>query len=71
MMIEDPRDYLGKKVTVFDADGDVTEGVFDNYGYDFDDAGVEILEFDIERADGALIGFTEAEIDHIEVVGED
>lgn len=39
------------------------------YDYDFDDDGNEFLEFDVENENGLLIGFTEDEINRIEIVG--
>lgn len=36
----------------------------------YDDDGNEFLEFDVENADGFLAGFTEDEVDRIEVVDE-
>lgn len=67
-MIENPEIYFGKKIKVFSTSGRVTLGELFGYDYDFDDDGNEILEFDVENENGLLIGFTEDEIERIEIV---
>lgn len=68
MIIENPEIYFGKKIKVFSTSGRVTAGELYGYDYDFDDNGNEFLEFDVEHENGLLIGFTEGEIERIEVV---
>lgn len=68
MKIPDPDIYFGKKLKVFSANGIVTVGDFFGYNYDYDDDGNEFVEFDVERKDGFLIGFTEDEVERIEIV---
>lgn len=68
MKIENPEIYFGKKIKVFSGDT-VTTGELYGYDYDVDDLGNEFLEFDVENENGILIGFTENEIDRVEVVG--
>lgn len=70
MIIEDPEIYFGKKIKVFSPDGKITVGELYGYDYDFDDDGNEFLEFDVESENGLLIGFTEDEIERIEIVEE-
>lgn len=70
MTIEDPERYFGKKIQVFSPDGKITVGELYGYDYDFDDDGNEFLEFDVENENGLLIGFTEDEIERIEIVEE-
>lgn len=70
MIIEDPEIYFGKKIKVFSPDGYITVGELYGYDYDFDDDGNEFLEFDVENENGLLIGFTEDEIERIEIVEE-
>ena len=67
MKIDDPEIYFGKKIKVF-SDGIVTVGELLGYDYDYDDDGNEFLEFDVENEQGFLIGFSENEIDRIEVL---
>lgn len=67
MKIENPDIYFGKKIAVYSGEI-VTIGKLFGYDYDFDDDGNEYLEFDVKREDGVYIGFTEAEIDKIEVI---
>lgn len=67
-MIENPEIYFGKKIKVFSTSGRITLGELFGYDYDFDDDGNEILEFDVENENGLLIGFTEDEIERIEIV---
>ena len=67
MIIQDPEIYFGKKIKVFSADGKVTVGELYGYDYDFDYDGNEFLEFDVEDESGFLIGFTENEIERIEI----
>lgn len=67
MKIPDPDIYFHKKIKVY-SEGTVTVGKLYGYDYDFDDNGNEFLEFDVENEDGLLIGFTEGEIDRIEVL---
>lgn len=68
MKIPDPDIYFGKKIKVFSVNGIVTVGEFFGYNYDYDDDGNEFVEFDVEREDGFLIGFTEDEVERIEIV---
>lgn len=68
MIIENPENYFGKKIKVFSKSGRVTLGELFGYDYDFDDDGNEILEVDVENQNGLLIGFTEDEIERIEIV---
>lgn len=67
MKIENPSAYFGKKIKVI-SKGDETIGKLDGYDYDFDDDGNEYLELDIACVDGFFYGFTEDEIDGIEVL---
>ena len=46
----------------------MTVGELFGYDYDYDDDGNEFLEFDVENEQGFLIGFSENEIDRIEVL---
>ena len=69
MIIRNPEIYFGKKIKIFPLHGDVIIGELYGYDYDFDDDGNELLEFDVENENGFLIGFTENEIDRIEIVG--
>lgn len=69
MIIENPEIYFGKRIKVFSTSGRTTIGELYGYDYDFDDDGNEFLEFDVENENGLLIGFTEDEIEHIEIVG--
>lgn len=68
MKIPDPDIYFGKKIKVFSTNGIITIGDFFGYNYDYDDDGNEFVELDVEREDGFLIGFTEDEIERIEIV---
>ena len=68
MKILDSDIYFGKKMKVFSIIGIVTVGDFFGYNYDYDDDGNEFVEFDVEREDGFLIGFTEGEVERIEIV---
>lgn len=68
MKIPDPDIYFGKRLRVHSSDGIVTVGGFRGYNYDYDDNGNEFVEFDVERDDGFLIGFTEGEIERIEII---
>lgn len=68
MKIPDPDIYFGKKIKVFSVDGIVTVGDFFGYNYDYDDDGNEFVELNVEREDGFLIGFTEDEVERIEIV---
>ena len=54
MIINDPTIYFGKKIKVFSTSGRVTTGEL--YGY-------------VENEHGLLIGFTEDEIERIEIIG--
>ena len=67
MIIENPEIYFGKIIKVYSTSGRITMGEL--YGYDYDDDGNEFLEFDVENENGLLIGFTEDEINRIEIVG--
>lgn len=67
MKIPDPEIYFYKKIAVYSGNI-VTIGKLYGYDYDFDDDGNEYLEFDVENENGLLIGFTEDEIDGIEVL---
>lgn len=69
MIIENPEIYFGKIIKVYSTSGRITMGELYGYGYDFDDDGNEFLEFDVENENGLLIGFTEDEINRIEIVG--
>lgn len=68
MKIPDPDIYFGKTIKVFSVNNIVTTGDFFGYNYDYDDDGNEFVEFDVEREDGFLIGFTEDEVERIEIV---
>lgn len=68
MIIQNPERYFGKKIRVFSPDGHITTGELYGYDYDFDDDGNAFLEFDVENENGLLIGFTEDEIDHIDII---
>lgn len=68
MRIDNPDFYFGKKIRVHSPDGIITDGELYGYNYDYDDDDNEFLEFDVEREDGLLIGFTEDEIERIEIV---
>lgn len=68
MKITDPDIYFGHKIKVFSVDGIITIGDFFGYNYDYDDDGNEFVEIDVEREDGFLIGFTEDEVERIEIV---
>lgn len=70
MKILDPDIYYGKKIKVFSIRGVTTVGSFFGYNYDYDDDGNEFVEFDVERNDGILFGFTEGEVERIEILGE-
>lgn len=67
MKIEHPDIYFGKKIRVFSGEYVITGELY-GYDYNFDGNGNELLEFDIEDKNGLLIGFTEKEIDRIEVL---
>lgn len=67
MKIEYPDIYFGKKIRVFSGEQAITGELY-GYDYNSDDDGNEFLEFDVESEDGFLIGFTEKEIDRIEVL---
>ena len=69
MIIEDPEIYFGEKIKVFSTNGRVTIGELYGYDYDVDDDGNKFLEFDVENEIGLLIGFTEGEIERIEIIG--
>ena len=68
MKIEDPSIYFDKKLRIFSKAGGITEGELYGYDYDFDDDDNEYLEFDVELSSGMLIGFTEDEIERIEII---
>lgn len=70
MKIPEPEIYFYKKIKVY-SDDTVTVGELYGYDYDFDDDGNEYLEFDVENENGLLIGFTEDEIDRIEVLNDE
>lgn len=70
MRLLDPDIYFGKIVRVYSVDGDITEGTFGGYGFDYDDSGNEYTEFDIETDRGLTIGFEDHEVDRIEIIGE-
>lgn len=65
-----PEIYFGKMIRVYSKDGDITEGAFDGFSYDYDDDGNEYTEFDIENDDGLTIGFDDYEVDRIEIIGD-
>lgn len=67
MKIDNPDVYFGKKIKVYSEDI-ITVGKLYGYDYDFDDDGNEYLELDVENENGLLIGFTEDEIDKIEII---
>lgn len=69
MIIENPEIYFGKKIKVFSTSGRMTIGELYGYDYDLDDDGNEFLEFDVENENGLLIGFTEDEIERIDIIG--
>ena len=69
MIIENPEIYFGKKIKVFSTSGRETVGTLYGYDYDFDDDENEFLEFDVENESGFLIGFTEDEIERIDIIG--
>lgn len=68
MKIPDPDIYFSKRIRVLSLDGDVTEGEFYGYNYDYDDGGNEFVEFDVKLDDGPLIGFSDDEAESIEIV---
>lgn len=68
MRIDDPEIYFGKKIKVLSTSGRETVGELFGYDYDYDDDGNEFLEFDVTTEQGFLVGFTESEIDRIEVL---
>lgn len=68
MIIENPEIYIGKKIKVFSTSGRITMGELYGYDYEFDDDGNEFLEFDVENEEGFLIGFTEEEVERIEIM---
>ena len=68
MRIEDPTIYFGKKIRVIGTDESVTIGKLIGYDYDFDDAGKEFLEIDVDEDDGVGYSFTEDEIKSIEIL---
>lgn len=70
MRLLDPEIYFGKVIRVYSVDGDITEGAFDGFSYDYDADGNEYTEIDIENDDGLTIGFDDHEVDHIEIIGE-
>ncbi len=70
MNIPAPDIYFGKRLKVYSTDGGATVGDFFGFSYDYDDDDNEVLDFDVMREDGFLIGFTEDEVDRIEVIGD-
>lgn len=68
MIIENPEIYLGKKIKVFSTSGRETVGTLYGYDYDFDDDENEFLELDVQNENGLLIGFTEEEVERIEIM---
>lgn len=68
MKIPEPEIYFNKRIKVYSGNT-ITIGELYGYDYDFDDDNNEYLELDVENEDGLLIGFTEGEIDRIEVLG--
>lgn len=58
-----------RKLKFFPPSGRMTIGELYGYDYDFDDDGNEFLEFDVENENGLLIGFTEDEIERIDIIG--
>lgn len=65
------RSLEGKRVRIIDTDNEAFEGYVFNYVYPEDNDPVEIAEIDIEdcpQRPGQLIGFTENEIQSIEVI---
>lgn len=69
MKISDPDIYFGKRIRVITTDGTIIVGKFDGYNYDYDDDGREYIEFDIWRDyDGAGVEFMEDEVESIEII---
>lgn len=69
MRLLDPEIYFGKMIRVYSSDGDITEGAFGGFSYDYDDDGNEYTEFDIENDIGLTIGFDDYEVERIEIIG--
>ncbi|MBM6936917.1 hypothetical protein H7U37_00020 [Pseudoflavonifractor phocaeensis] len=70
MKIKYPDDYFGKKLRIHDVDGNIYTGELYGYNFDYDDAGNQFAEIDLETA-SHIIGFTEMEIAHIEVLDDE
>lgn len=68
MKIPNPSIYFKKRLRVISQKGIDTVGMFYGYNYDYDDDGREYTEFDIMTDDGALIGFSEEEVESIEII---
>lgn len=61
--------YINLQIRVTCSDGEAIVGELYGYNYDYDDAGNEFIEIDIERySDGVLVSVTDDEIVSIEVV---
>lgn len=70
MNIPNPNIYFGKKVRVFCADGDIVDGHFGGYCFEYDKSGGKYTEIDIVDSYGSTIGFDDYEVDRIEVIGD-
>lgn len=68
MKIDNPDAYFGKKIKVVSYKGIANIGELYGYDYDFDDNGIEFLEFDVAVGDGRIVSYTESEIESIEVI---
>lgn len=69
MKIKYPDDYLGKKLLIHDVEGNIYTGELYGYNFDYDDAGNQFVEIDLETS-SHIIGFTEMEIAHIGVLND-
>ncbi len=70
MKVPNPDMYFGKILRIYSGIGNVTEGPFMGYNYDYDDDGNEFLEFDMSTYSGIGYSFTEDEIERIEIIGD-
>lgn len=62
------EELFDKRVKVHTNDGANTEGVFYGYNYDYDDDGKEIVEFDLLLDNGLMCGFSDFEVDYLEII---
>ncbi|MCD7943425.1 MAG: hypothetical protein LUH43_00785 [Clostridia bacterium] len=68
MKVEHPDIYFGKVLKVTWLDGDQLTGKFYGFNFDYDDDGNIFSEMDIAIENGRLVGFTDREIESIEVL---